>query len=716
MEDYEEIVYRPPRNPSAQEIDLYCQFLGLDPKEDSELLWIAVDGLKAPLPEGWTYYEHKTEDKVLFYNKKTGETLAHHPLDDHYFTLFQEEKKKLDERRHRNQNVPDNKQKSKINQQNKVNNELKNDSSSKISQTTAEYQAILDKKIMEIERKHEEKLNEIRLQNHYELEKEKKLLVDLKAKNNNLEKSLQFPKPDPNTQATKIQYQNDLKMLKKDYENELKLLDENHSKEISEQQKRFSQELTDLQTEQAKTIRELKQQHEIAVEKLKRDNEKYISMLSNQFESDKKAIISDNTHRLSLIQAEAQKEIDNFLDNHRKEIESMRKRHEEKIKEIKIKAAKNLENVSKEASKSPIRVLKDVNDIEIEQKKKENQREIEKIESLQQQKISQRKTKFEQQIRKIEAENDLKIASIKDKNNQELKNYQKQLEQDKKKIYSQVRKEIKEKAMSNSISTFTIDTIRIASIKPQSKTPKKGTQSLRISNRFALSLEDENDSDNSKDVSLSLSRIITVFERKVENINIKTKKNDSDNSTEVDFQSDSFDSELDSFGQTDTRTIKLSKAAEKAKSKFSNSAEKVSSEITQSIKELDNKTTSLRTYCSEQNRDLAKNAIEFQQRTLEVSKMFNSTLLELESAHRMALSSLIQPRDIINGIHPPVHLSMTTPPPRWRKAQIISDESSDLDSTTIRSIKNYYNEQKEAKTLNARLKRQDNDNIRTYDI
>ena len=39
--------------PSQADIDQYAQLLGMDLVADKELLWIARDGLKAPLPPGW---------------------------------------------------------------------------------------------------------------------------------------------------------------------------------------------------------------------------------------------------------------------------------------------------------------------------------------------------------------------------------------------------------------------------------------------------------------------------------------------------------------------------------------------------------------------------------------------------------------------------------------------------------------------------------------
>jgi centrosomal protein CEP164 len=48
QEDYDEHY-----EPTPEELQEYCSVIGLDPKEDADLLWIAREGLKAPLPPDW---------------------------------------------------------------------------------------------------------------------------------------------------------------------------------------------------------------------------------------------------------------------------------------------------------------------------------------------------------------------------------------------------------------------------------------------------------------------------------------------------------------------------------------------------------------------------------------------------------------------------------------------------------------------------------------
>ncbi|KAL0224949.1 hypothetical protein RCL1_002861 [Eukaryota sp. TZLM3-RCL] len=76
----------------ADEILAYAKFLGMDLEEDKDLLWIAEEGLSAPLPAGWTSYEH--DDAVYYYNTATKESVWEHPLDDFYKEKYQKEKEK----------------------------------------------------------------------------------------------------------------------------------------------------------------------------------------------------------------------------------------------------------------------------------------------------------------------------------------------------------------------------------------------------------------------------------------------------------------------------------------------------------------------------------------------------------------------------------------------------------------------------------------------
>ena len=71
----------------------HAEFLGIDPVEDEEFLYIAEEALTAPLPEGWE--QGFAEDGTPYhFNPTTKESLWEHPLDEHYRNMFRDLKAK----------------------------------------------------------------------------------------------------------------------------------------------------------------------------------------------------------------------------------------------------------------------------------------------------------------------------------------------------------------------------------------------------------------------------------------------------------------------------------------------------------------------------------------------------------------------------------------------------------------------------------------------
>lgn len=61
----------------------------MDPEEDRDYLYIALEGLRAPVPEPWEVRKNEEGD-VFFCNPETEEVMVNHPLDDFYRNVFQE--------------------------------------------------------------------------------------------------------------------------------------------------------------------------------------------------------------------------------------------------------------------------------------------------------------------------------------------------------------------------------------------------------------------------------------------------------------------------------------------------------------------------------------------------------------------------------------------------------------------------------------------------
>ncbi|NXL86177.1 CE164 protein, partial [Alectura lathami] len=88
-EDYDETYI-----PSEQEIHDFARDIGIDPEEEPELMWLAREGIVAPLPPQWKPCQDITGD-IYYFNFNNGQSMWDHPCDDHYRELVAQERKKL---------------------------------------------------------------------------------------------------------------------------------------------------------------------------------------------------------------------------------------------------------------------------------------------------------------------------------------------------------------------------------------------------------------------------------------------------------------------------------------------------------------------------------------------------------------------------------------------------------------------------------------------
>ncbi|BFZ09805.1 hypothetical protein BsWGS_12846 [Bradybaena similaris] len=87
-EDYDEN-YEPTNN----EIIEYAASIGIDFDKEPHLLWIAREGINAPLPEHWRPCQTPTGD-VYYFNFATGDSIWDHPCDEFYRNMVIEERQK----------------------------------------------------------------------------------------------------------------------------------------------------------------------------------------------------------------------------------------------------------------------------------------------------------------------------------------------------------------------------------------------------------------------------------------------------------------------------------------------------------------------------------------------------------------------------------------------------------------------------------------------
>ncbi|KAL4647378.1 centrosomal protein of 164 kDa-like isoform X3 [Arapaima gigas] len=79
--------------PSEQDIREYAREIGIDPDQEPELLWLAREGIVAPLPAEWKPCQDVTGD-VYYFNFCTGQSTWDHPCEEYYRQLVIQERER----------------------------------------------------------------------------------------------------------------------------------------------------------------------------------------------------------------------------------------------------------------------------------------------------------------------------------------------------------------------------------------------------------------------------------------------------------------------------------------------------------------------------------------------------------------------------------------------------------------------------------------------
>ena len=84
----------PDYEPKQEEIEEFARHLGmkLDEDEDTDLLWIAREGLKAVLPENWRACQMKESGEIYYCNVVTGSSSWDHPCEVYYRHLYRKQR------------------------------------------------------------------------------------------------------------------------------------------------------------------------------------------------------------------------------------------------------------------------------------------------------------------------------------------------------------------------------------------------------------------------------------------------------------------------------------------------------------------------------------------------------------------------------------------------------------------------------------------------
>lgn len=78
-------------DPTEEQVLEYAEFLGMDLKTERHLLWIAREGVAAPVPPPWKTCTNKGE--VFYFNLATEESSWDHPCDEQFRALLEEHRK-----------------------------------------------------------------------------------------------------------------------------------------------------------------------------------------------------------------------------------------------------------------------------------------------------------------------------------------------------------------------------------------------------------------------------------------------------------------------------------------------------------------------------------------------------------------------------------------------------------------------------------------------
>lgn len=74
--------------PTPEEVLDMASYLGIAPRKEYHLMWVAKQAVQVALPPNWEELEDN-EGNVYFYDKATGKSSIKHPMDDYFFALVQ---------------------------------------------------------------------------------------------------------------------------------------------------------------------------------------------------------------------------------------------------------------------------------------------------------------------------------------------------------------------------------------------------------------------------------------------------------------------------------------------------------------------------------------------------------------------------------------------------------------------------------------------------
>ncbi|KAL0206317.1 hypothetical protein P9112_001624 [Eukaryota sp. TZLM1-RC] len=79
--------------PKIEDITKYAEYLGIDPVKEKDLMWIAKEGINAPVPPGWSIFRDDNR-KIYYFHHETRTSQWEHPSDHQIKARVHEERSK----------------------------------------------------------------------------------------------------------------------------------------------------------------------------------------------------------------------------------------------------------------------------------------------------------------------------------------------------------------------------------------------------------------------------------------------------------------------------------------------------------------------------------------------------------------------------------------------------------------------------------------------
>lgn len=617
-DDYYSEEYRTDFEPNEEEIKQYCEFIGLDLTEDPDLIWIAKEGLTAPLPAGWKQYRSKKDENVVFFfNTTTGDSIFDHPSDQYYKELYlKEKKKKMKEakKKKKSDNPASVSNPTSVEEpppiiKKKVDTKKKTDDTKKRKDINKEKDDF-EQELAKIKSDHNKSIQEIKRKQEEELENEKRILeqIEERRKKNendltNLDKSLIDVKSNQLIEISKLnsEHQRRIMEIKNKNQAEQNQLVSSFENEKSDLQNKHNHQISEMKNKHERELNEIKAVHASKMNELHENNNKEIAQIKSQFQET---------------------------------VDKLKQSHEKKLTSIKNKAQKQIELAQTQQYNIESSITKD----ELKKKKKGYENELEKLKTEQEQIISQTKSSFQNNLNQLKKENDRAYQQIQQEGQRQIQEYKEKIEREKKAIAKQKKSEKLEEFKRR----WQIESLKVVTVRP--KNQKKKKKRLHRSSPFAISYFE--------DPYLSLDRPKTIFQltsppiRPLAEFDASTiipTKNLPLKSTIQPIEDLLSDQESDAYVErTSDQYRKLKNTVSKYQHEFEMNSQKTTNNMNRVSNTINGEIKDIKTYVQEQSRIVSKTALEFHQQTLEMTRSFHAAVSDLESVHHTAASAMNQ--------------------------------------------------------------------------